>query len=432
MGERRVERPAPQRGAVADADERHVDAQSIARALQRTVEDGIDLKLASGLERVGIGRRIPSHGARGPDSDPFNLSNPRDDGVGETETDVGVAAALRERLQRQHRQRTDRRRAGAGLAPKAQPRDQADENDDGRSRGHDSPATLFRDARRGLRPLPCDLADIDHQVAHRLVAIRRVLLERLLDDGTKEHWNVLGQRRSGIVRDGVENDNGRGTLERTAAGQELVQHHAEGEDVTARIKALPRRLLRRHIGQRADDDSCLGLQLSHGRRIAVAVFFRQGRQPKVGKLRVAARRDENVLRFDVAMKDAGLVRGRKAVGHACQQIRDLPPCRTRRRHPGVESPGIHNLGDEVRMSIRLASLVDGHDVRIIQRRGGERLPFEAMARHRVGDLTREDFDGDRALQARVPSLVHLSHAARAEHRDNFVRANSRARGETHL
>ena len=317
-------------------------------------------------------------------------------------------------------------------APKDRPRDQADENNDGRSRGDDSPATVFRDARRGLRPLPCDPAEIDHQVAHRLVAIRRVLLERLLDDGTKEHWNVLGQRRRGIVRDGVENGNGRGTPERTAAGQELVQHHAEGEDVTAGIKALPRRLLRRHIGQRTDDDSCLGLQLSHGRRIAVAVFFRQGRQPKVGKLRVAARRDENVLRFDVAMKDAGLVRGRKAVGHACQQIRDLAPCRTRRRHPGVEGPGIHNLGDEVRMSIRLASLVDGHDVRMIQRRGGERLPFEAMARHRVGNLTREDFDGHLALQARVPSLVHLSHAARAEHRDNFVRADSRARGETHL
>ena len=225
---------------------------------------------------------------------------------------------------------------------------------------------------------------------------------------------MLGQRRSGIVRDGVEYGNGRGTLERTTAGQELVQHYAEREDVTARIMALPRRLLRRHIGRRADDDSCLGLQLSHGHRIGVDVITRQGRQPEIGKLRVAAPRDENVLRFDVAMKDAGLVRGRKAVGHACQQIRDLPPCRTRRRHPGVERPGIHNLGDEVRMSIRLASLVDGHDVGMIQRRSGERLPFEAMARHRVGDLTREDLDGDRTLQARVPRPEHLTHATGAE------------------
>ena len=50
---------------------------------------------------------------------------------------------------------------------------------------------------------------------------------------------MVGQRRSGIVRDGVEYGNGRGTLERTTAGQELVQHDAEREDVTARIRRCP-------------------------------------------------------------------------------------------------------------------------------------------------------------------------------------------------
>ena len=60
----------------------------IARALQRPVEDRVDLELASGLERVGIERRIPPHGARGPDNDPFDLSNARDDRVGEPETDA--------------------------------------------------------------------------------------------------------------------------------------------------------------------------------------------------------------------------------------------------------------------------------------------------------------------------------------------------------
>ena len=66
------------------------------------------------------------------------------------------------------------------------------------------------------------------------------------------------------------------------------------------------------------------------------------------------------------------------------------------------------------MAIRFAGLVDGHDVGMIQRRGGERLPFEAMARHRVGELTREDLDGDRALQARVPRPEHPPHAADAK------------------
>ena len=111
----------------------------------------------------------------------------------------------------------------------------------------------------------------------------------------------------------------------------------------------------------------MGPEIGHGRRIAIdRVFTCEGCQAEVSKLRVAARRDENVLRFDVAMEDAGRVRGCESVSDACQEIRDLPPCRTRRRRPVLERPAIDHFGDEVRMAIRLASLVHGDDVGMIQ------------------------------------------------------------------
>ena len=41
------------------------------------------------------------------------------------------------------------------------------------------------------------------------------------------------------------------------------------------------------------------------------------------------------------------------------------------------------------------------------------------------------FDGNRALQSRVASAIHLTHATRAQRRFDFVGAKSRARGQSH-
>ena len=49
----------------------------------------------------------------------------------------------------------------------------------------------------------------------------------------------------------------------------------------------------------------------------------------------------------------------------------------------------------------------------------------------VGQGTRQDFDGDVALQPRVACAVNFAHTARAKKRLNLVRAKFCSRGESH-
>ena len=70
-----------------------------------------------------------------------------------------------------------------------------------------------------------------------------------------------------------------------------------------------------------------------------------------------------------------------------------------------------------------ADIVKLADVGVIQRRDGSGLAFKALA-----ELFFAELDGDDAAQARVASLVHLTHAARADGRDGLVRAEALAYG----
>ena len=52
---------------------------------------------------------------------------------------------------------------------------------------------------------------------------------------------------------------------------------------------------------------------------------------------------------------------------------------------------------------------------MIQRRNGLGLALEAFT-----ELSSRDFDGNIALQTRIVGAIHFTHAARAEHPENFV------------
>ena len=49
----------------------------------------------------------------------------------------------------------------------------------------------------------------------------------------------------------------------------------------------------------------------------------------------------------------------------------------------------------------------------------------------VSDGRRQDLQRDVAVQLRVVRPIHLAHPAAAEWRDDFVRADARARGKKH-
>ena len=59
--------------------------------------------------------------------------------------------------------------------------------------------------------------------------------------------------------------------------------------------------------------------------------------------------------------------------------------------------------------------MDGNDIRMVQRRSSFGLLHEAALAVRIGHLFgRQKFDGDEAVQARVPCFIHHTHATLAD------------------
>jgi len=67
------------------------------------------------------------------------------------------------------------------------------------------------------------------------------------------------------------------------------------------------------------------------------------------------------------------------------------------------------------------------DIRVIQRRHRPGFALKASAELGLGR-----FDGDFPAQAGIQRLVHLTHPARAERRDDFIRAQFVACGKRHM
>ena len=119
-------------------------------------------------------------------------------------------------------------------------------------------------------------------------------------------------------------------------------------------------------------------------------------------------RHENVGRLQIAMNDPGGMRRRQAVGDLHRQIEQLL-----RRVRRLNGSAVDVFHDEV---IR-PHVIEVAQVRMIQRRDGASLAFEAVAK-----LLGDQLDGDRPVQPRVAGLIDLTHPSRADRRDDLIRA----------
>ena len=76
-------------------------------------------------------------------------------------------------------------------------------------------------------------------------------------------------------------------------------------------------------------------------------------------------------------------------------------------------------------AVVLADIVERADVRVSEGRDRARFALESLAELRVGGKdARENLDGDGAVESRVAGPVDLAHAAGAERRHDFVRAEA--------
>ena len=96
------------------------------------------------------------------------------------------------------------------------------------------------------------------------------------------------------------------------AGQHFVQHTAKCPDVGALVDRLPSRLLRTHVGRRAEDGPFL--RAAHGHRRRLQLAGRRLREAEVQHLHDAARGDFDIRRFEIPVHDPFLVRGVERIG----------------------------------------------------------------------------------------------------------------------
>ena len=159
----------------------------------------------------------------------------------------------------------------------------------------------------------------------------------------------------------------------------------------------------------ADDDA--GRRQQRRRVGSVRCDLVLARHAEVENLGLLLRRNDDVLRLDVAVDDVAPMRGQQRVGHVGGD---------RNREADVEGATPEGLGkrfpfdvlhDDRSPSVGFDDhLVDGADVRMLERGGGPRLPDQPVPCRGVSGLVgRNELDGDVSIEGQVARQVDRSH-----------------------
>jgi hypothetical protein len=174
-----------------------------------------------------------------------------------------------------------------------------------------------------------DRAQREGEVARRLEAFVAVL-GQAVGHQVGEVRGYVGerrQRRRVVLQDGGEGEHRALALERSLAGDHLVQHAAEREDVGGRPHRLAAHLLGRHVSHRAEDGARQGQLGSTPAAGGGAVDRRAGRdgEAEVEHLGAVAGADDDVFGLDVAVHDALGMGGGEAFGDGGGDLTAAPP-----------------------------------------------------------------------------------------------------------
>ena len=216
----------------------------------------------------------------------------------------------------------------------------------------------------------------------------------------------------------------RRSVERPDPGQRLVQHDAERIQVRARADRVAHHLLRARVLGRPDHPA--------GRRAGIG---RGPSDPEVG--------DPHLAVASIRMFAGLMSRWMMPCSWAKASARavSIP---TRTANPTASGPrpledlleirAIDQLHDDV-IAARLrvdARVVDGHDVRVVERGRVARLAPESIHELRVfGKARAQDLDRDIAVEEFVMRKVHDRHPALADHLEQPVAASENALGQYH-
>jgi hypothetical protein len=159
----------------------------------------------------------------------------------------------------------------------------------------------------------------------------------------------------------------------------------------------------------------------------------QFREAEVQNLDAALFGDEQVLRFQVPMNDAFVVRCRQPMSDLNAHV-DRPAKRYWAMPQLLfQSVSHQELRNQVGRTLEDAEAINRKDVGMVQGRGRLRLLLKTP--QPVGvfrNKGRKNFKRYVTLQNRVAGTINLAHSTRAQQAQNFVTINFRARGQCHV
>ena len=215
------------------------------------------------------------------------------------------------------------------------------------------------------------------------------------------------------------------TGEELPRGEHLVEHAAEGPDVTSLVDGLSASLFGAHIGGGAEDDAFDGRVTGEGGRegergIAGFTLPRLG-EAEVEDLDTAIAADLDVGRFEIPVDDSGAVRRFERKGELARDVVGGIAGQRALRDSIAEIIALDQFHGEKTHSIRLEETVDRGDVGMIQRCQESRLAFEPREPIGVvGHRFRKDLEGNLAVEAGVECAPDDTHPTLAEFVDDGV------------
>ena len=148
---------------------------------------------------------------------------------------------------------------------------------------------------------------------------------------------------------------------------------------------------------------------------------------EVEHFHAAVRADHDVGRLQITMRDALAVGGAERTGQRHGDLEHPAERHAPQRNHFRERLAGHQFHRQERQAGGLFDRVDRDDVRVVESGHSQRFLLEAVAAFVIVDLQR--LDRDVAVESRVAGAVDIAHPARADLRDDFVRAEARAGDE---
>jgi hypothetical protein len=222
-----------------------------------------------------------------------------------------------------------------------------------------------------------------------------------------------GRRQRDVLVDVAEGDlGGDATGEGLAAGEQLEEDHPGGVHVGAGVRGAVQHELRREVPDGPHDGAGAG-----ARRRA-----RGAGQPEVRDPQPPVVPGEHVLGLDVAVDQAGGVRGGQGVEDLLGGVEGVPQGERAPLDEHVAQRAPRDvLHGQVGGAVVRALVEDGHDPRVGQARGGAGLAGEAG--HEAGVLGQvgvHDLQRDRPVQPGVGGQVDRRHPAPGDARAHPV------------